>query len=187
DNDLLRLLSAGSILAGGAAPIPVQGIVEEVNEQREAGEFDPLGLAQTALAETASLNLIPVEDQKKLDSKSQSSYGASFDELDHDQRRELLKKNPDLASVAKDHVKEQLQETGYKEAESRAWNNLAPEFGVSGSYEDYREDIRSKLAAEGMDANFIERALRTDPLIVAYHDLKRGYQFEWVAEHADDL
>lgn len=188
DSDILRLLSAGSILAGGAAPIPVVGIGEEAKRQFDEGAFDPGAIAATALAETASLNLVPAEDRRILDTKAQQAFGASFNALDRQQRRMVLLANPELTDEAKDDVRERMESSGYKDAAERSWSQLAPEFSVSeDSYQDYRDRMRRELEGEGLERTTVEQLLRTDPLVVAYNDLRRGYEYEWIAENAEDL
>jgi hypothetical protein len=188
DNDLLRLLSAISMLAGSTAPIPVQGIYEEAQEQRKAGAFDPLALAATATAEFASFSLLDQEKMKALDSKSEQSYGEPFSSLDRAQRRTILAGNPDLSQAARDDVRERMESTGYREATERAWDEMAPEFGVEDStYQDYRDRIRRELEAEGLDRTYVEQALREDPLVNAYNDLRRGFEYKWVAENVEGI
>jgi len=188
DNDILRLLSAGAMLATGAAPIPAQGIAEEAKSQYDEGEFKPLDLFATAAAETASFSLIPQEERKQLDSKAQQAFGSPFSELDRQQRRMVLLANPDLSDVARDDVRERMEESGYKSAEERAWSEMAPEFGVKAStYKEYRDGLRAELEGEGLERSTVDALLREDPLSQAYNDLRRGFEFEWIAENADGM
>ena len=64
---------------------------------------------------------------------------------------------------------------------------MSQAFGVTQDYDEYRLRLRNELEQAGAERTMIDRALRDDPLIKAYQEMRRGLEYEWIAENVGGL
>ena len=197
DNDILRLMMAGAIAAGGAAPIPAVGIGEEVVAQAKEGEFDPLRLATVAGAETASLSLVPEEPVRTLDVKAQAAHGVPFTELTPKEQSAILRADPKLAEASerqrRERVAGQLEEAGYTEIAPKAWAAVRSlDDTLPADYKAYREakmPALEEIARSQGNADPSNAAAQMFGRLTAvkqYREVLESRRKAWALEHAKD-
>lgn len=197
DNDILRLMMAGAIAAGGAAPIPVVGIGEEVVAQAKEGEFDPLRLATVAGAETASLSLVPEEPVRTLDVKAQAAHGVPFTELTPKEQSAILRADPKLAEASerqrRERVAGQLEEAGYTDIAPKAWAAIRSlDDTLPADYKAYREakmpalEEIARTQGNADPSNAAAQMFGRLTAVKQYRDVLESRRKTWALEHAKD-
>lgn len=191
-----RLAQLVGTVASGAAPIPVQGIGEEIARQRGEGEFDPVRLAQVATTETAGFSLIPEEAQRTLDVRARSAYGDSFDALSFRDQEQVLADNPDIADrtyrARREQAIAELEPTGLAQIPERAWDEIAEGFGIAQDYEAFREATIADFTEQYREARAADPATEATnafgrlPAVRAYREYLSVLRNEWASAHMDD-